>query len=92
MTVWKMSDAESRFAEVVRLAMTKEPQRVLGDGGDAVVVMSAEDYSHLVAQWDETGMRRKTFTEFLRDSPLAQLEEGEFEVVRSKEPGREITF
>lgn len=92
MCLWKMSDAEGQFAEVVRRAITQEPQRVWGDDGDAVVVMSAADYAHLVAQRDETGMRRKTFTEFLRDSPLAQLEEGEFEVVRSKEPGREITF
>jgi hypothetical protein len=87
-----MCDAEYRFAEVVRRARTEEPQRVWGDNGDAEVVMSAEEYSHLVAQWDETGLRRKTFAELLRDSPLAELEEGEFQVERSKEPGREITF
>lgn len=92
MCLWKMSDAEHRFAEVVRRALTEEPQRVLGENGDAVVVMSAENYSHLVAQWDETGMRRKTLTELLRDSPFADLEEGEFEITRSTEPGREITF
>lgn len=92
MCLWKMSDAENRFAEVVRRALTEEAQRVLGDNGDAVVVMSAEEYSHLVAQWDETGMRRKTLTEFLRESPFADLEEGEFEITRSTEPGREITF
>jgi prevent-host-death family protein len=92
MCLWKMSDAEYRFAEVVRRALAEEPQRVWGHNGDAVVVMSAEEYSHLVAQWDETGLRRKTFAELLRDSPLAELEEGEFQVERSKEPGREITF
>ncbi len=92
MCLWKMSDAESRFAEVVHRALTEEPQRVWSDNGDAVVVMSSADYAHLAAGWDESGMRRKTFAELLLDSPLAQLEEGEFEVVRSKEPGREITF
>lgn len=38
---WKLEDAKARFSEVVRLALSEGPQRVMRRGRDAVIV-SAE--------------------------------------------------
>lgn len=40
---WKLSDAKSRFSEVVKLAQN-HPQRVTVDGEDAVVIVAAATY------------------------------------------------
>jgi prevent-host-death family protein len=44
--VWKLADAKARFSEVVRLALDGEPQTIQRRD-DAVVVISAEEYSRL---------------------------------------------
>jgi prevent-host-death family protein len=49
MHTWKLKNAQHRLRELVRLALTKEPQR-LSNGKDAVVVIAASEYDRLVAR------------------------------------------
>lgn len=48
MHTWKLKNAQHRLRELVRLALTREPQRV-SNGRDAVVVIAARDYDRLMA-------------------------------------------
>ena len=48
MHTWKLKNAQHRLRELVRAALTKEPQR-LSNGRDAVVVIAASEYDRLVA-------------------------------------------
>ena len=88
MTTWKLEDAKNRFSEVVRLAMSDQPQRVTRNGRDAVVVVSAVEYDRLAAP-------RHNLFEFLRDSPLAKAiaeDDVDFEIERSRDLPRDIDF
>ncbi len=44
---WSLQDAKARFSEVVRLAETQGPQHVTRHGGEAVVILSADEYRKL---------------------------------------------
>lgn len=63
MTIWTLERAKNQLSEVVRRALTHEPQLVTRGGHDAVVVVAKDDYERLVAP---DGM-----LEFLRNSPAA---------------------
>lgn len=47
MHTWKLKNAQHRLRELVRLALTNEPQR-LSNGRDAVVVIAASEYDRLL--------------------------------------------
>lgn len=47
MHTWKLKNAQHRLRELVRLALTKEPQR-MSNGKDAVVVIAASEYDRLL--------------------------------------------
>jgi len=88
MSTWKLEDAKNRFSEVVRLAMSDQPQRVTRNGRDAVVVVSAAEYDRMAAP-------PQNLFEFLQASPLAKAiaEEGvDFEIERSQDVPRDIDF
>jgi prevent-host-death family protein len=85
MQTWKLEDAKNRFSEVVREALTHGPQRVTRHGRDAVVVISAEEYTRLTAP--------RGLVAFMRESPLADaLAEGELDLRRSTDTGRDVEF
>jgi antitoxin Phd len=85
MRKWKLEDAKNRFSEVVRRARAHEPQLVTRNGRDAVVIVSAEDYARLTAP--------RSLVQFMRESPLADaLAEGELDLSRAEESGRDIGF
>lgn len=48
MDFWKSEEAEKRFGEVMHRALSNAPQRVLGPGSTAVVVMNEVDHHRLV--------------------------------------------
>lgn len=48
MHTWKLKNAQHRLRELVRAALTEEPQR-LTNGRDAVVVIAASEYDRLLA-------------------------------------------
>jgi len=87
MNTWKLEDAKNRFSEVVRLALTNQPQRVTRNGREAVVVISADEYDRLAQPQD--------LIDFMQASPLAKaIAAGEFEleIDRSEDFSREINF
>lgn len=60
--IWKLADAKNRFSEVVRLCVTRGPQRIERRGADAVYVVSEEDYRRLTGD-------RPSLVEFLMSGP-----------------------
>ena len=79
---WKLSEAKAKFSEVVRLAVSGQPQRVTVHGKDAVVVVAADV---LEALWARE--RPDSLHDLLSKSPLSRITFGE-DGVRS--PVREI--
>lgn len=59
---WQLQEAKQRFSEVVRKALTEEPQVVTRHGEEVVVVMSADEYRALAG--DKPDLR-----EFLLGGP-----------------------
>ncbi len=64
--MWTLQDAKNRFSTVVDAATAGQPQMVSKRGKEAVVVISAQDYAHLVAL---AGTARGSFVEHLFDFP-----------------------
>lgn len=63
---WSLEDAKNKFEEMVAQAMAGEPQRVALDGGDAVVVVAADEFDRLqLTDHAETD----SFVEFLTQIP-----------------------
>jgi prevent-host-death family protein len=58
---WRLAEAKNKFSEVVRLALTEGPQRVVRRG-DAVVVLSEIDYQRLAGE-------RPGFKQLLMEGP-----------------------
>ena len=64
---WKLADAKNRFSEVVRRALSGEPQRI-ESREDAVVVVDA-------AEFDRLNGEKPDFVEFLTNGPdLSELD------------------
>lgn len=62
---WKLHEAKARFSELFRRARTHGPQRVVKQGGEAVVVVSAEEYD----QYHERAAQPASLVEFFRQAP-----------------------
>ncbi len=77
---WKLAEAKNKLSEVVRLALTEGPQRVVRRK-DAVVVLAERDYEVF------TG-RKQSFTDFLLNGP--DLEE--LDLSRDPAPMRDVTL
>ncbi len=45
--IWQLHEAKARFSELFRLAHTDGPQRVTRHGGEAVVIVRAEQFDQL---------------------------------------------
>ena len=79
---WQLQNAKNKFSYFVDKAQHDGPQIVTKHGKDAVVVLSIDEYRKLVKP--ETNL-----VEFFRDSPFAGAD---LEIIRSKEPPREINL
>jgi antitoxin Phd len=63
--VWPLHDAKARFNDVFRLARTEGPQRVVTQRGEAVVVVSAEDFDRA----ESTLRQPASLVNFFRAAP-----------------------
>jgi prevent-host-death family protein len=63
---WQLQDAKARFSEVFRLARERGPQRVTKHGREAVVVITAEEYTRLA----QSEACKGSLSEFFAASPL----------------------
>ena len=72
---WKLAEAKNRFSELVNLALSEGPQRVVRRG-DAVVVLSE-------SQFDKLTGKRAGFKEFLlgRGSEESGMEDPDFDIL-----------
>ena len=76
--IWKLAEAKNKFSEVVRLALQVGPQRI-ERRGDAVVVVSAEEFGRLTGE-------RQSFAEFL----LAVPDMSDLDLERDRTPLRDL--
>lgn len=64
---WSLEDAEANLSRVVDNAVKDGPQRIVGDGRSAVVVISEREFERLVEG------KRGSLMDFLAHSPLKGL-------------------
>lgn len=75
---WRLAEAKNRFSEVVRRALAEGPQRVTRRG-DAVIVMSEEEYRRL------TGVA-PNLVDYVRGGPSFE----DVVIERDRSPMREL--
>lgn len=63
--VWYLHDAKARFSELFRKTLDDGPQRVLRRGGEAVVVIRADELDRL----RERATQPASLVEFFRSAP-----------------------
>lgn len=78
MTTWQLAEAKNRLSEVINRALKEGPQRITRRG-DAVVVLSEEEYQLV------TG-KKQSLTEYLCSGPSL---EG-LDLQRDRSPMRDI--
>ena len=65
--VWQLHEAKARFSELFRCVRTDGPQRVVNQGGDAVVLVPAEEFDRA----RQRGREKGSLVEFFRSAPTA---------------------
>jgi prevent-host-death family protein len=63
--VWQLHEAKARFSELFRRVQTEGPQRVVKQRGEAVVVVSAEEFDRTAAR----ARQPASLVEFFRSAP-----------------------
>jgi prevent-host-death family protein len=63
--VWHLHDAKAKFSELFRRVRTEGPQRVSKRGGEAVVVVPAEEFDRANERADQP----ESLVEFFRAAP-----------------------
>jgi prevent-host-death family protein len=63
--VWQLHEAKARFSEVFRLARSEGPQRVTRNGGEAVVIVPAEQFDRMTALHEQPD----SLVQFFREAP-----------------------
>ena len=64
-TVWKLHEAKARFSELFRRVRAQGPQRVVKEGGEAVVVVPAEQFDRTAARATQPA----SLVDFFRAAP-----------------------
>jgi antitoxin Phd len=63
--IWQLHDAKARFSELFRRVRADGPQRVVRQGGEAVVIIPAEEFDRI----DERSRQPTSLVEFFRSAP-----------------------
>jgi len=63
--IWHLADAKARFSELFRRTRDAGPQRVLRRGGEAVVMVPAEEFDRMA----ERARQPESLVEFFRSAP-----------------------
>ncbi len=64
-TIWQLHDAKARFSELFKRARRDGAQRVVKHGGEAVVVVPAEEFDRM----SERARQPASLVEFFRSAP-----------------------
>lgn len=62
---WQLHEAKARFSEVFRRVRTEGPQRVVKQGGEAVIIVAAEEFDRAQGR----AQQPKSLVEFFRSAP-----------------------
>lgn len=62
---WQLHEAKARFSELFRLVRDEGPQRVVKNGGEAVVIVQAEEFDRLTKRAAQPGR----LVDFFRSAP-----------------------
>jgi prevent-host-death family protein len=65
LSVWNLHEAKARFSELFRRTRDVGPQRVLRRGGEAVVVVQAEEFDRMTTRAQQPG----SLVEFFSSAP-----------------------
>ena len=79
MNTWQISEAESRFNELIKAATFLGPQFIVRDGTECAVVLSIANYQSLAS-------RELTLRDYLLNGPKTES----FEIPRDPDLGRDI--
>ena len=71
MHTWQMQEAKARLSEVVKRAESEGPQDITLHGQSVAVLVSRSTFEHLSGS-------RHSLVEFMRQSPLYDLEDIDF--------------
>ncbi len=63
--VWQLHEAKARFSELFKRVRSDGPQRVVKHGGEAVVILAAEDFDRA----GERAAQPASLVEFFRSAP-----------------------
>ena len=63
--VWQLHEAKARFSELFRRVGSEGPQRVVKQGGEAVVIVSAEQYDRT----DKLAGQPESLLDFFQSAP-----------------------
>jgi antitoxin Phd len=64
--VWQLHEAKARFSELFRRVRSQGPQRVVKQGGEAVVIVPAEEFDRMT---ERTG-QPASLVDFFRAAPI----------------------
>ena len=78
MQSWQLQEAKARFSELVKQAASDGPQEITVHGRSVAIVLSREEFDRLAGG--------RSLVDFMRRSPLQEIEEIEFP--RDKSPTR----
>ena len=82
MTTWQLREANGKFSEVAKRALSEGPQVITVRGEPVVVLISRAEYARLTHP-------KPGFVEFMRGSPMAGLA---LNIERQPDLTREITL
>ncbi len=83
--VWQLHEAKARFSELFRRVRADGPQRVVKQGGEAVVVVAAEEFERAAARRAQPA----SLVEFFRAAPKGT---SDLELVRKRDTTRSIRW
>ncbi|MGH7467643.1 MAG: type II toxin-antitoxin system Phd/YefM family antitoxin [Longimicrobiales bacterium] len=64
--VWKLHEAKAHFSELFKRVRSEGPQRVVKQGGEAVVIVPAEVFD----QMTQRGQQPSSLVEFFQAAPV----------------------
>ena len=70
LAVWQLHEAKARFSELFRRTRDDGPQRVVRHGGEAVVLIPAEEFDRMM----ERAKQPSSLVEFFRSAPAGGKE------------------
>jgi prevent-host-death family protein len=84
-SVWQLHEAKAQFSELFRRVRSHGPQRVVKQRGEAVVVVSAEDFE----RGDARAQQPASLVDFFRQAPTGGQV---LDLTRKRDPTRTIKW